>query len=258
MKSKIETIVLSILEMTKYIIKSNDGKLYLDVFILESDLGKFKKMLDNQSKNIDKEYRKILVERFSHGSKNAKALYIKYVQNDSIGSLDYPDVPCYNTYDNKIYLNASMDLINPRGAGVTWFHEHGHYIDAALGYISDDDVFRKLLDQDVLKLRDKFSRKFHLLTLDKVDVTISNEMFDMRLHSAVSDLLNGLTRNSISGITNHDLNYWLQDETAITSEAFAHMYECQFDEKRHNEMKKYFPLSLKYFEKMIKIERRTK
>ncbi|MCD7892146.1 MAG: hypothetical protein LUG60_00460 [Erysipelotrichaceae bacterium] len=212
-------------------------------------------MLDNQNENIDKEYRKILVERFSHGSKNAKALYIKYVQYDSIGSLDYPDVPCYNTYDNKIYLNASMDLVNPRGAGVTWFHEHGHYIDAALGYISDDDVFRKLLDQDVLKLRDKFSRKFHLLTLDKVDVTISNEMFDMRLHSAVSDLMDGITQGQITSIAGHSNNYWKQDKYTINREAFAHMFECQFDKERYNEMKKYFPKSLIYFEKILKKEK---
>ncbi|MCD7892145.1 MAG: hypothetical protein LUG60_00455 [Erysipelotrichaceae bacterium] len=37
MKEKIVTIVLLFKDI-KYIIKSNDGKLYLDVFILESDL----------------------------------------------------------------------------------------------------------------------------------------------------------------------------------------------------------------------------
>ena len=38
----------------------------------------------------------------------------------------------------------------------------------------------------------------------------------------------------------------------IISEAFAHMFEAQFDEKRYNEMKKYFPQSLEYFEKKLR------
>ena len=38
----------------------------------------------------------------------------------------------------------------------------------------------------------------------------------------------------------------------ITSEAFAHMFEAQFDKVRYDEMKKYFPQSLEYFEKKLK------
>ena len=38
----------------------------------------------------------------------------------------------------------------------------------------------------------------------------------------------------------------------LTSEAFAHMFEAQFDETRYNEMKKYFPNALEYFEKKMK------
>ena len=38
----------------------------------------------------------------------------------------------------------------------------------------------------------------------------------------------------------------------VTSEAFAHMYEAQFDSIRYGEMKKYFPGALKSFEKMMK------
>lgn len=34
----------------------------------------------------------------------------------------------------------------------------------------------------------------------------------------------------------------------ITSEAFAHMFEAQFDKTRYDEMKKYFPESLGYFD----------
>lgn len=41
-------------------------------------------------------------------------------------------------------------------------------------------------------------------------------------------------------------------EENITSEAFAHMFEAQFDKVRYDEIKKYFPKSLEYFEKILK------
>ena len=46
-------------------------------------------------------------------------------------------------------------------------------------------------------------------------------------------------------------DYWDNLEN-ITSEAFAHMFEAQFDKVRYDEMKKYFPQSLEYFEKKLK------
>lgn len=47
------------------------------------------------------------------------------------------------------------------------------------------------------------------------------------------------------------MTYW-ENSSNITSEAFAHMFEAQFDKVRYNEMKKYFPRSLDYFEKKLK------
>ena len=40
--------------------------------------------------------------------------------------------------------------------------------------------------------------------------------------------------------------------SAGVSEAFAHMFEAQFDKERYEQMGKYFPNALKYFEKKIK------
>ncbi len=219
---------------------------------LNSDLGKFRKQLMNQEICIDEDYRKVLQERFSHGTKLGKAIYVKYVKDDSIASLDYPDVPCYNNCDKKIYLNANMDLVNPRGVGVTWFHEHGHYIDAALGYISDDDVFKELLEQDVFKYRTNYGKKYNLKSLNEIDLAIIKELHDMHLHSAVSDLMEGITNGKNVNVGSHGINYWEQYKFLITREAFAHMFECQFDDERRKEMNKYFPKSLKYFEKKLK------
>lgn len=72
----------------------------------------------------------------------------------------------------------------------------------------------------------------------------------MREHSAVSDLLNGLSKGNIKGIASHRPDYW-NDDSVYCSEAFAHMFEAQFDETQYAEMKKYFPTALKTFEKIL-------
>ncbi|MCD7893808.1 MAG: hypothetical protein LUG60_08925 [Erysipelotrichaceae bacterium] len=218
---------------------------------LNSDLGKFRKQLMNQEISIDEEYRKVLQQRFSHGTKLGKAIYVKYVKDDSIVSLDYPDVPCYNNRDKKIFLNATIDLNNPRGAGITWFHEHGHYIDDALVYISEDDVYRNYMDVDLLLYREKYRRKYNMKSLEEVDIAISDELEDIYKHLAISDLMEGFTNGRIVNVVGHGNDYWLDDITNITSEAFAHMFECKFDDNGCKEMKKYFPLSFKYFEKKL-------
>lgn len=44
-------------------------------------------------------------------------------------------------------------------------------------------------------------------------------------------------------------NYW--NDTTICQEAFAHMFEAQFDEVRYKEIQKYFPNALKKFEELL-------
>lgn len=88
-------------------------------------------------------------------------------------------------------------------------------------------------------------------TYDKVDEAIGKELQDMRKYLAVSDLMEGLTKGNIKGCAGHSADYWNNPEN-ITSEAFAHMYEAQFDKIRYDEIKKFFPESLEYFEKKLK------
>ena len=148
-------------------------------------------------------------------------------------------------------MHYGTDLKNQRGAGVTYFHEHGHLIDNATKYLSDDKEFKQLLESDSLKYRIEYGKEHHLNTFDKVDKAISKELDDMRKHSAVSDMFEGITHGNIHGCAGHPDEYW-DNEKNITSEAFAHMFEAQFDEERYAQMKKYFPQSLAYFEKKLK------
>ena len=90
-----------------------------------------------------------------------------------------------------------------------------------------------------------------LNTFDKVQGAISNDLNDMRKHSAVADILEGVSGCSIQGIAGHGRAYW-QNPQNLTSEAFAHMFEAQFDKVRYSEMQKYFPKSLAKFEEILK------
>lgn len=83
-----------------------------------------------------------------------------------------------------------------------------------------------------------------------MQTAISKDLSSMRKHSAVADMLNGLSRGNIKGIARHSMEYWKND-SVYCSEAFAHMFEAQFDKIRHAEMEKYFPTALKKFEKIL-------
>lgn len=218
--------------------------------IMESDLSIFKNKLRNDT-NIDKEYYNILKEKFSHGNKDAKHLFAKYASGDTIETSLFEGTAHYNTKTKKISMHYRADLDNLRGTGATWFHEHGHLIDDALGTVSNDKQFKALLNEDVYQYRIRYGKEHNLRTYDKVDKAISGDLQDMRKHSAVSDLLGGLTSGNIRGCAGHMYDYWDNLEN-ITSEAFAHMFEAQFDKVRYDEMKKYFPQSLEYFEKKLK------
>lgn len=218
--------------------------------IMESDLSIFKNKLRNDT-NIDKEYYNILKEKFSHGNKDAKHLFAKYASGDTIETSLFEGTAHYNTRTKKISMHYRADLDNLRGTGATWFHEHGHLIDDALGTVSNDKQFKALLNEDVYQYRIRYGKEHNLRTYDKVDKAISGDLQDMRKHSAVSDLLDGLTSGNIRGCAGHMYDYWDNLEN-ITSEAFAHMFEAQFDKVRYDEMKKYFPQSLEYFEKKLK------
>ena len=222
----------------------------MDSDIMKSDLGVFKQKL-RDDKGIDKEYYSVLKDRFSHGSKEAKAAFTKYVPENSVVNSTFEDVATFNPKTKQISMHYGMDMKNERGAGVTWFHEHGHLIDDAVERISDDDNFMELLLNDARSYRMAYGKQHGLKTWDKVDRAISKELNDMKKHSGVSDMLDGLTKGNIKGIAGHKKEYW-ENKGNITAEAFAHMYEAQFDAVRYEQMKKYFPDSLKYFEKKLK------
>ena len=214
----------------------------------QSDLGLFKQRLRSDDR-VSKEYYAAVRGKFSRGSDTAKKAFSKFVPQDSVANASFEGTAYYDTETKKIHMHYGADLNNPRGKGATWFHEHGHMIDDIAGNLSNDKDFLNILKSDVAEYRKNVSKKF-----DKVDKKISSELQDMRKHSAVSDLLDGITKGNIRGCGYHEPRldgtpYW--NDNSIAAEAFAHMYEAQFDRTRHKEMQKYFPNALEYFEKKL-------
>ena len=207
----------------------------------ESELGAFKKKIIGD-KGMEKAYYNTLKDKFSHGSDDAKRVFNKYVPNDSVVNYAYEGTAKYE--NGKIYMHYGADLNNPRGAGATWYHEHGHMIDELAGNASNDTKFAHALYKDFLDN-----------ILEKSYSEIEKELIDMRTQSAVSDIFNGLSKDEIKGVATHPLrldgsSYWTDE--SVKQEAFAHMFECQFDDLRYVEMKKYFPNALTEFERILK------
>ena len=200
---------------------------------------------------MGKQYYKAVKNKFSQGNETAKKVFNKFVPKDSVDDAEYIKVPCFDPNTKKIYMNYNVDLNNERGKCVTYYHEHGHLIDCMAGEISKDEMFSKLLYKDKMLYVKSVGKANNLKTFPKVYEHISNELNNMRKHSAVSDILQGLTGGQIQGISGHNLSYWENGDN-ITSEAFAHMFEAQFDKERYEEMKKVFPNALKYFEEKLK------
>lgn len=220
----------------------------------QSELGTLKQKLRADDR-ISKEYYTAIRDKFSHGSDIAKKAFNKFVPINSVENSTYEDTAFYSTKTKKICMHYGADLINSRGKAVTWFHEHGHLIDDMAGQISNDTEFLNKLKSDVFNYRMYIGEKYNLKTFDKVDKKISSDLYDMRKHSAVSDLLDGLTNGNIQGCAKHNPlpngdPYW--NNRTLTAEAFAHMFEAQFDTVRYKELSKVFPNSLAYFENKLK------
>lgn len=218
--------------------------------IMKSDLGNFKKKL-KKDPQVKERYYVALKEKFSHGRRDAKRLFSKYALGDTIEDASFEGDPHYNNKTKKISMDYNKDLYNYRGTCVTWFHEHGHLIDDMANNVSDNKEYMFLLQLDLQNYRSIYLKMHGIDNLQDVDEAIGSELNNSRIHSGVSDIFDGLTNATIQGCGYHPLWYW-ENRKNITSEAFAHMFEAQFDKERYEQMKKYFPLALEYFERKIK------
>ena len=196
-------------------------------------------------------YKKALKERFDNGTRKAKRVFQKYVLADSIGSGAEKGVAHYSPKKYKIYMNFSADERNPKGPGVTYFHEHGHYIDHATRVNGQSRVeFSNALKADYKQYLKDYQDGHQIQYIDDVRAAISKEISD-NAHSAVSDLFGGMSGNKCVGSWQHRRSYWKSSTDKLPSEAFAHFFEAQFNKERLKILEYYFPSAMKEFKKIL-------
>ena len=213
------------------------------------------------------EYRQILMDRFSSGSEIAQKAFAKFVPDNSVSYSNYTtDSAFYWKRTKSISMSYERDENHWALKGSTWFHEHGHLIDDFAGQITfNHPEYLDAIRTDFAKLISlRTKSKKPLSYVDAMDFlskktelqkALSSELkLSDSQQSAVSDIMEGISAAMIRGCGGHvrnDPDYWNNGYT-ITSEAFAHMFEAQFDKARYSQMQMYFPNSLNMFEKLLK------
>lgn len=196
-------------------------------------------------------YEEVLMDHFDTGSDVGKKAFIKYVPSDSVADFAHAGTDHFSPLQKKVNMNFQKDLTNARGAGTTFFHEHGHYIDftATPGRrLSHDPDFAKALKAD-FNSRVKSIQKQHGCLKDEAYRRLAGEISTHETH-AVSDLCGGLSKNKARGWYGHKTAYW-DNPLAVPQEAFAHMFDAEFNPVKRELMEKYFPTAFAKFEELL-------
>lgn len=220
-----------------------------------SDNSVFDSIVSKQS-GMTTSYKDALNQKFVQGLGEAKKAFNKFVSSNSVADAAFTGTAHFDPASRSVNMNFAADLQNMRGAGTTFFHEHGHYIDfmaagtSNASYLSTDSkVFGSLLRPDFRDYVNAYKKKHNMKTADAY-IAISFELRGHEKHS-LSDLLDGISRGKCSGMYGHRRSYWSY-QGALETEAFAHMFEAMFDSGKYALMKQYFPNALAEFERMLK------
>lgn len=203
---------------------------------------------------MTQDYGDALEARFATGTPVAQSAFAKHVPSGSVADGAHKGTAFFNSPKQKVYINFADDLTNVRGAGTTFFHEHGHFIDfmaapgtgwTSLGTPAFGNALRADFDAYI-----KGIMKTQKITKTAAYGVIAQEV-QGDVYSAISDLMGGLSRNKARGRWGHATKYWTYSGM-LEKEAFAHMYEAQFSADKYALMQKYFPGALAEFENLLK------
>ena len=202
---------------------------------------------------MTQDYGDALEARFATGTQAGQSAFAKHVPAGSVSDGAYAKTAFFSSQTQKVKMNFADDLTNVRGAGTTFFHEHGHYIDfmacAGTGWTSLQtpafgDALRADFDAYI-----KGIMKQQKITKTAAYSVIAQEV-QGDLYNAISDLMGGLSRNKARGNWGHATKYWTYTGM-LEKEAFAHMFEAQFSPDKYALMQKYFPSALTEFENLL-------
>ena len=220
-----------------------------------NDKSIFDSIIANQA-GITKSYQDSLSDRYTQGMEASKKAFNKYIPSDSVADSAYGGNPCFKPSEKKVYMDFANDATNKRGAGTTFFHEHGHYIDfvarptGASRLSLATSTFGDLLKSDYKAYIDSVKSAKGYKNIGDAYFAVSLELMSDKRHS-ISDLYSALSAGKCSGRYAHRASYW-QDAGMLEREAFAHMFESTFDSEKVQYMQQYFPNAFEEFKKLIK------
>ena len=202
---------------------------------------------------MTQDYGDALEARFATGTQAGQSAFAKHVPAGSVADGAHSGTAFFSSPKQKVYMNFADDLTNVRGAGTTFFHEHGHFIDfmaaPGTGWTSlQTPAFGDALRAD-FNAYIKGIMKQQKITKTAAYSVIAQEV-QGDLYNAISDLMGGLSRNKARGNWGHATKYWTYTGM-LEKEAFAHMFEAQFSPDKYALMQKYFPGALAEFENLL-------
>lgn len=214
----------------------------------------FRETIEHQKRlGMPDAYAETLVQRFSAGTDTAKMAFVKHVPTDSIADGSYSGIAHYQPSTRKISMDFAQDATNSVGAGFTYYHENGHLVDFSAGGLSTQGQFGAALKGDYQEFVTSYMRADGILrkpeAYAKLGVWLRGKDAD-RL-APISDLLGGISSGKITGAYGHRPAYWKRAPFSLEREAFAHMFEAQFDPERLALFEQVFPTALSEFIKLL-------
>ena len=126
-----------------------------------------------------------------------------------------------------------------------------YYAGNGHSWLSDDPLFRDLLEQDAESYIHKVMLEKHC-DIEEAYEHVSEEIAGDWCAN-VSDIFGSLTHCRCQGEWGHHYTYWDGDPSRVPKEAFANMFESSIGSaEKIDMMKKYFPNAYKRFEYLLK------
>lgn len=195
----------------------------------ESIWKKAKKMIDTarehkpiQIKDLEKRYRDDIFSILDKAEPRVKNVFLKY--NDKVVFINERAVGTAVSRKNGIRVNLKNDMNDVRGSYTSTFHEMGHCIDRADGWLSYKDTkFKDALQNDFDNLVNTYMKVYNV-NQDQAYLMIGKGLQGDEYHS-ISDITGALSENKCVGNYSHSADYWKRKH-ALEKESFAHFFEA--------------------------------
>ena len=221
--------------------------------------------------NLSQEYKDAIMERLDNGTELGQALYANFVWEGNVKDTDASRTAHYRpgVATAGIFVNEEYDLNNPRGNASAFLHEQGHAIHLR-GMGSEARTIERDLEraavEDFEALRNnaqnaKLTDRRFMNNLEREFSVRSGLSSAGYVRSSASDITEGVTARSDVNLPffnarerggfGHGSSYW-ERQGSLGREIFAHVFEAQFDSRRMEALRSYYPQTVERFEEIAR------